>query len=90
VAIVFLLVPLWLIAYGVRRARAAADPTDRAFLAATVGALIALMLSCVVGAYLQDPNTMLMFGIVCGLLLAAGLRAVPRGATAASPVSLSG
>jgi zinc transporter ZupT len=44
-------------------------------VAACVGALVALLLSCLVGTYLQDPNSMTAFGFTCGLLLAAGMRA---------------
>jgi hypothetical protein len=36
--------------------------------------LIALLLSCLVGTYLQDPNSMTAFGFACGFLVAAGLR----------------
>jgi energy-coupling factor transporter transmembrane protein EcfT len=76
----FLLVCTVLLSYGVRRARTAVDPLDRAMVAACVGALVALLLSCLVGTYLQDPNSMTAFGFTCGLLLAAGMRAAAAGA----------
>ncbi len=66
---------LWL---GVRRARQSRDPLARALIGAGVGALIAMLLSCLVGTYLQDENSTAMFGVVCGLLVAAGLQASPR------------
>jgi hypothetical protein len=80
VALVWLSLPACLLWYGVTRARVAAEPTDRALIAAGVGAVSALLLSCLVGTYLQEPDSMLMFGVACGLLLAASLRAAPRGA----------
>ncbi len=67
-----------LLAYGVRRARQATNALDRGLVAAGVGALTALLLSLVVGTYLQDPNTMAAFGFTCGFLVAAGLRAAAR------------
>jgi len=76
----FLMIPGFLLWYGFKRARAARDPTDRAMLAACMGAMGALLLSCLVGTYLQAPDSTAAFGAACGLLLAAGLRAVPRAA----------
>jgi hypothetical protein len=78
VALVWLLLPAVLLVYGVKRARLAAEPSDRALIGAGVGAVVSLLLSCLVGTYLQDPDSTLMFGIACGLLLAASLRARPR------------
>jgi O-antigen ligase len=80
VALAFLLVPATVLLYGLRRARTAAKPSDRALVAAGIGSVIALLLSCLVGTYLQDPGTMMMFGVACALLLGASLRATPRGA----------
>ena len=40
--------------------------------------MAALLLSCLVGSYLQDPGTMLVFGVACGFVLAAGMQASPR------------
>jgi O-antigen ligase len=77
VALAFLLIPLTVLAYGFRHARAASRPADRALVAAAIGTVIALLLSCLVGAYLQDPGTMLVFGIGCALVLAAGMQAAP-------------
>jgi O-antigen ligase len=75
--ILFLLVPGFLIGYGILRARSAADPAERAMVGALVGSVIALLLSCLVGTYLQSPDTMLGFATICGLLLAASMRATP-------------
>jgi hypothetical protein len=77
VAIAFLVLVGMLLTYGVRRARQATNALDRAMVAAGVGALTALLLSLVVGTYLQDPNTMTAFGFTCGFLVAAGVRAAP-------------
>lgn len=77
-AIAFLLVPGFLLFYGLRRVRVAVDPVDRAFLAAAIGAVVALLLSCLVGTYLQSPDSTASFAAACGLLLAAGVRASPR------------
>jgi hypothetical protein len=77
-ALAFLLLPGFLLYYGVRRAARAADPVDRAMLAGAIGALVALLLSCLVGTYLQAPDSTASFAAACGLVLAAGLRASPR------------
>jgi O-antigen ligase len=79
VALAFLLIPAVLLSYGLGRARRAAAPLDRALVAAGMGALVALLLSCLVGSYLQDPNSMTAFGFACGFLLSAALRATPKG-----------
>jgi O-antigen ligase len=84
VALAFLLIPAVLLSYGLGRARRAAAPLDRALVAAGMGALVALLLSCLVGSYLQDPNSMTAFGFACGFLLAAVLRATPKGETSPS------
>jgi hypothetical protein len=47
---------------------------SESLVAAGIGALMALLLSCLVGAYLQDVGTTLMFGVTCGCLLAAVMR----------------
>jgi O-antigen ligase len=77
VALAFLAVVAVLLSYGVGRARRATNALDRGMVAAGVGALTALLLSLIVGTYLQDPNTMAAFGFTCGFLVAAGLRATP-------------
>ena len=77
VALAFLLVVGVVLAFGVSRAARASEPLDRAMIAALVGSVAALLLSCLVGTYLQDPNSMAAFGFACGLLLAAGIRAMP-------------
>ncbi len=84
VALAFALIPVVLLGYGIRQARSASNPLDRAMVAAGVGALAALLLSCLVGTYLQDPDSMTAFGFTCGFLLAAGLRATPRGVSPAN------
>jgi hypothetical protein len=83
-AATFMLAPILLFFYGIRRARLAATPRDRAMIAAGVGTLAALLLSCLVGTYLQDPNSMIAFGFACGFLVAAGLQS---GATEGDPRS---
>jgi hypothetical protein len=75
VAVAFLLVAGAFLSYGVRRTRRATSSLDRAMGAAGVGTLSALLLSCLVGTYLQDANSMTAFGFACGFLVAAGLRA---------------
>jgi hypothetical protein len=77
-ALAFLLAPGFLLYFGIRRAARAANPFDRAILAGTIGALVALLLSCLVGTYLQAPDSTASFAATCGLVLAAGLRATPR------------
>jgi hypothetical protein len=74
VALAFLGTVGILLAYGVGRARRAVVSLDRAMVAAATGALTALLLSCLVGTYLQDPDSMTAFAFTCGLLLAAGMR----------------
>jgi hypothetical protein len=64
-----------LIAYGVRSARAAPRPPDRALIAAFVGALVAMLISAQVGTYGQEPTSTLALGAASGFLLAACLRA---------------
>lgn len=78
-ALAFILLPGFLLVYGVRRVAVAVDPVDRAILAGTIGSVVSLMLSALVGTYLQAPDTMASFGLACGLLLAAGMRATPSG-----------
>lgn len=78
VAVAFMLIPWMVLAYGFRRARSAARPRERALAAAGVGSVIALLLSCLVGAYLQDPGSMLVFGVACAFVLAAGMQASAR------------
>lgn len=78
VAVAFMLIPWMVLAYGFRRARSAARPQDRALVAAGVGSVIALLLSCLVGSYLQDPGSMLVLGVACAFVLAAGMQAYAR------------
>lgn len=78
VGVAFMLIPCVVLAYGLRRARFAAGPRERAMVAAGIGSVIALLLSCLVGSYLQDPGTMLVFGVACGFVLAAGMQASAR------------
>jgi hypothetical protein len=86
-ALAFLLLPCFLLLYGVKRAGAAADPFDRAILGGAIGAVVALLLSCLVGTYLQAPDSTASFAIALGLLLAAALRATPRTSTSPAPGS---
>jgi O-antigen ligase len=81
VAVAFILIPCMILVYGFRRARAAERQQDRALIAAFTGTVIALLLSSLVGSYLQDPGTMLVFGLACAFVLATGMnatRATPR------------
>ena len=73
-ALAFLLIPCVCLAYGASRVRHAANPFDRALLAAAIGTLVSLMLSCLVDTFVQDPETTVAFGAACGFLLAAALR----------------
>ncbi len=75
VAVVFLMSCGLLLGYGIVRARQAAKPADRAMIGACAGAVVAMLLSALVGTYLQSPDSMVAFGAICGLLLAASLRA---------------
>lgn len=77
VALAFLVVVTVLLGYGIRQGRRATRTLDRAMVAAGVGSLVALLLSCLVGTYLQDPNSMTAFGFTCGVVLVTGLRADP-------------
>lgn len=76
-ALGFLLLPAICLFFGFRRLRRAAAPLDRALLAATIGTLIAMLMSCLVGTFVQDPESTVAFGAACGFLLAAGLRTYP-------------
>jgi O-antigen ligase len=73
-ALAFLLIPAACFGFGLRRLRYARDPLDRALLAAEIGTLVALALSCLVDTFVQDPSSTVAFGSTCGFLLAAGLR----------------
>jgi O-Antigen ligase len=73
-ALAFLLIPGVCFGFGLRRLRHATDPLDRALLAAEIGTLVALVLSCLVDTFVQDPSSTVAFGLTCGFLLAAGLR----------------
>lgn len=77
-ALVFLLIPGLVLSYGLRRVTRIRNREDRALLAAAIGSVIAMLLSCLVGTYLQDLETTLMFGVVCGCVLGAVVRADAR------------
>jgi hypothetical protein len=87
VAAIFVLLMVLLLSCGVRQARRARAPLDRALVGALLGSVVAMLLSAVVGTYLQDPNSMTAFGFTCGLLLATALRASRR-ATEADELTL--
>jgi O-antigen ligase len=87
-AVVWLLIPGILLAFGIKAARRATRAVDRAMVAAFVGSLVALLLSLLVGTYLQEPTSAAAFAIACGLLLAASLRAMPE-QEASAPSSLA-
>jgi hypothetical protein len=82
-ALAWLFMPGVLLLFGMRSARAARAPLDRAIVAALMGSLVALLLSLLVGSYLQEPTSAIGFAAACGLLLAAGLHATSaQGASA--------
>ncbi len=72
-ALAFLFVPGVCLWFGWVRLSRATDPFQRGMLAAGIGTLVAMLLSCFVDVFVQDPSTTVAFGIACGLLLAAGL-----------------
>jgi hypothetical protein len=76
-ALAFLLIPGICLLFGANCIRWAGDPTDRALLAACIGTVVAMLLGCLVGTYLQDPETTVAFGVACGLLMMAGRRTLP-------------
>jgi O-antigen ligase len=85
-ALAWLLLPGIPLVFTIRRARAAPPALDRMLAAAAVGSMVALLLSLLVGSYVQEPISALGFGAGCGILLGAGLRLTPRAAErAASP-----
>ncbi len=90
-ALAFLFLPGIPLVFAVRRARAAPPNLDRMIAAAAVGSMVALLLSLLVGTYVQEPVSALGFGAACGILLAAGLRLGRRGRavapSAAGPAS---
>jgi hypothetical protein len=90
VALAFLLIPWIVLAYGLKKVRIDTDPVNRAMIAAGIGSVIGLLLSCLVGTYLQDPGTMAVFGIACGFVLVAGMRAKPTGVPAVAGVPALG
>ena len=73
-ALAFLLIPGVCLWFGLKRVAKAEDPRDRAILAAAIGSLVAMSLSAAVDTYVQDPSSTVAYGLVCGLILAAGLR----------------
>ena len=83
-AIAFMAIPLVCLFLGVARLRRATDALDRSILAGAIGTLVALLLSLVVGTYLQTPETTVAFAASSGLLLAAAVR------TSRSPSALYG
>jgi O-Antigen ligase len=74
----FLCLPGVALVYGIKRVRAAPPALDRMLGAAAAGSMVALLLSLLVGTYVQEPISAAGFGIGCGILLAAGLRLDPR------------
>jgi len=73
-AVAFLLIPGVLLWMGARRIGRLADAEDRALLAASMGMMVALLLSLLVGTYVQSPESTAAFGLGCGLLLACSMR----------------
>jgi hypothetical protein len=73
-ALAFLLIPGLCLWYGVKALRLASGQYNRAMLAAGIGTLVALLLSLVVGTYLQDPSSTAAFAVACGLLLSTGIQ----------------
>ena len=73
-ALAFLLIPGVCLWFGIQRVALAADPRDRAMLAAAIGSLVAMSLSAAVDTFLQDPSSTVAYGLACGLILAVGLR----------------
>jgi O-Antigen ligase len=85
-ALAFLFLPGIPLVFAIRKARAAPPALDRMLAAAAVGSMVALLVSLLVGSYVQEPISALGFGAGCGILLGAGLRLTPRAAErAASP-----
>jgi O-antigen ligase len=76
-ALAFLLIPGFCLWFGLSRLRFASNSLDESLLAAGIATIVALMLSLLVGTYLQDPGSTAAFGITCGLVLATGLRTYP-------------
>jgi hypothetical protein len=77
-ALAFLLIPAVCFWFGLRQLRWAKDPLDRALLAAAIGTLVAMVLSCLVDTFVQDPSTTVAFGTAGGLVLGAGLHVRSR------------
>jgi hypothetical protein len=73
-ALAFLTLPGVCLLLGLARLSRAQTALDRALLAGFIGTLVALMLSLLVGTYLQDPGTTTAFAVLSGLLVAASLR----------------
>jgi hypothetical protein len=72
-ALAFLLLPGVCLWFGLGRIRRMKDPFDRGILAGAIGTMVALLLSCSVDVFGQDPSTTVALGASCGFLLAAGL-----------------
>jgi O-Antigen ligase len=73
-ALAFILMPGICLWFGVARLSYASTSLERALLASFIGTLAALMLSLLVGTYVQSPESTVAFAVLCGLLLAAALR----------------
>ena len=73
-ALAFLIVPGMALWFGVRHVGRSRDPLDRALLSAAVGMVVALLLSLLVGTYVQTPESTTAFGVALGLLLACSVR----------------
>jgi O-Antigen ligase len=73
-ALAFLLLPAICLFFGLTRIRFARNSLDRALLAAAIGTLLALLVSCLVGTFVQSPESTVAFGTACGFILAAGSR----------------
>ncbi len=91
-ALAFLLLPLICLLFGATRLRYATNPFDRAIIAAAMGTLVAMLVSCLVGTFVQDPESTVAFGAACGFLLAAGIRVHPdrTGSEPRDPSSTAG
>lgn len=83
-ALAFLLLPGIPLVFTIKRIRAAPPALDRMIAAAAVGSMVALLLSLLVGSYVQEPISALGFGAGCGILLGAGLRLTSRAGARAS------
>jgi O-Antigen ligase len=70
-ALAFILIPGLCLWYAFRRLRWLASSKDRALLAAFIGSLVAILMSCFVDVFGQDPSTTIAIGTTLGFMLAA-------------------